>query len=74
MKLKAFIIAQRWIITGGLVGAVSGYLYWYFIGCQDGYCTIKSSPVNMTLYGALMGGLVFDLFHGFYQKSKTKKS
>lgn len=56
---------KNWMIWGlGIViGAVSGYLYWYFVGCASGSCAITSSPVNSTLYGGLMGGLVVNMFN-----------
>lgn len=56
---------KNWMIWGlGIViGAVSGYLYWYFVGCASGSCAITSSPVNSTLYGGLMGGLVINMFN-----------
>ncbi len=62
------------VAAGVGLGALLGWLYWYYIGCQDGYCTIKSSPVNMTLYGAVMGGLVFDLIKSMLNKFKKEKS
>lgn len=37
-----------------IIGALGGYLYYYFIGCNNG-CAITSSPVNSTAYGAVMG-------------------
>ncbi|HCS21020.1 MAG TPA: hypothetical protein DIW47_10760 [Bacteroidetes bacterium] len=47
--------AWKWI--GALsLGALAGYAYYYFVGC-DGGCMISSSPVNSTLYGMGMGGL-----------------
>jgi len=49
------------IIIGILVGAVGGYLYYHFVGCASGTCAITSKPVNSTLYGALMGGLLFSI-------------
>ncbi|SCY75487.1 hypothetical protein SAMN02927916_3207 [Flavobacterium anhuiense] len=49
-------------IIGIIVGAVAGYLYWKFVGCSSGSCAITSSPMNSTLYGALMGGLLFSIF------------
>lgn len=58
------------IIAGGVAGAVGGYLYWYFIGCNSGTCPITSSPLNSTLYGIVLGGLVFSLF----KKNKKNKS
>lgn len=52
------------IITtiGIVVGAVAGYLYYFYVGCASGTCAITSKPLNSTLYGAFMGGLFFNLF------------
>jgi hypothetical protein len=50
-----------WIV-GISLGALAGFLYWKFIGCASGSCAITSSPVNSTLYGALMGGLLGGTF------------
>jgi hypothetical protein len=47
---------------GILIGAVVGFLYYYYIGCMTGTCPITSRPLNSTLYGALMGGLLVKLF------------
>lgn len=54
---------RAWIITaiGVLLGAAAGWLYWHQWGCTNG-CAITSSPVNSTLYGAFMGGLLFNSF------------
>ena len=49
-------------IIGILVGLVAGYFYWQQIGCASGTCAITSSPINSTLYGAVMGGLLFSMF------------
>jgi uncharacterized membrane protein YedE/YeeE len=58
MTKKAILITG----IGIVVGAISGYLYYFYIGCVTGSCTITSKPFNSTLYGALMGGLVFNMF------------
>ena len=57
-------LMKNWILWGiGIViGAAGGYLYWYFVGCVSGSCAITSSPVNSTLYGGLMGGLLGNVF------------
>ena len=47
--------------AGAVLGAIGGWLYWSNFGCTTG-CAITSSPVNSTLYGSLMGGLVLSLF------------
>ncbi len=51
------------IAIGAALGAIGGYAYYYFIGCASGTCAITSSPVNSSLYGLFMGGLLGDLFH-----------
>ncbi len=47
---------------GILLGAIGGFLYWKFIGCANGKCYLKSNPYYMTLYGALLGGLIINIF------------
>lgn len=49
-------------IIGIIIGALGGYLYYYFIGCASGTCAITSKPINSTLYGAMMGGLLLNTF------------
>ncbi len=46
------------ILVGIFLGALGGYAYWYFIGCQTGSCPITSIWYHATAYGALMGGLL----------------
>jgi phage shock protein E len=46
-------------IIGIGLGAFMGYLYYYFVGCSGGTCAITSNPINSTLYGALMGAVLF---------------
>jgi hypothetical protein len=59
MKKKTIIL----IAAGAILGAIGGYLYYYYVGCVSGTCAITSRPVNSTLYGAMMGGLLFNLFN-----------
>lgn len=49
-------------IIGISLGAITGFLYWKFIGCTNGTCMITSKPLNSSLYGALMGYLVAGIF------------
>ncbi len=49
-------------IIGVIVGALSGWAYWYFVGCSSGTCAITSNPLNSTVYGAVMGALAAGLF------------
>lgn len=65
-----FILRHKLSIIGIITGAIGGYLYYYFVGCSSGTCAITSKPVNSTLYGAMMGGLLLNLFQN--NKAKTK--
>jgi Family of unknown function (DUF6132) len=58
MSKKTILITS----IGVVVGAIAGYAYYYYVGCTDGSCAITSKPLNSTLYGSLMGGLLFNLF------------
>jgi hypothetical protein len=49
-------------LLGIAIGALAGYLYYYFVGCASGTCMITSKPLNSSLYGALVGGLMFSSF------------
>lgn len=67
-KLKYYISKHKLTFGGILLGAIGGYLYYYFVGCKSGTCLITSQPANSTLYGATRGGLIGSLF----KKPKTK--
>ena len=71
--------AKRLIRTKGIqivlfgIGALAGFLYWRFIGCENGTCAIKSVWYWSTLWGAVMGYLIGDLLSDSFNKSKKKK-
>ena len=58
MTKKALLLTG----IGIAIGALAGYAYYFYMGCTSGTCAITSKPLNSTLYGALMGGLVFNMF------------
>lgn len=57
-----FVLNNKLTIIGIVIGAIGGYLYYYYIGCASGKCAITSKPLNSTLYGALLVGLLFNTF------------
>lgn len=60
--MKKFVKKHLFTIIGIAVGAVAGISYWKFIGCSTGSCAITSNPLNSTLYGAAMGGILLSTF------------
>lgn len=68
--MNIFIRKNLLTIIGIPLGAIAGFLYWKFVGCNTGTCAITSNPINSTLYGSVMGGLVFSIF----KKDKKEKN
>jgi outer membrane lipoprotein SlyB len=66
--LKKWLIKNKLSVIGAILGAIAGFLYWNFVGCSSGSCAITSSPINSTIYGAIMGALVV----GIFKTDKTK--
>ena len=60
----------KFYVIGGMIGIIGGFLYWKFVGCATGSCAITSSPVNSSLYGALMGTLLGGSAWDFLGKQK----
>jgi hypothetical protein len=60
--MKRWISSNLIYIIGAAVGAAAGFIYWQQAGCTSGTCAITSKPVNSSVYGAVMGTLVFGLF------------
>lgn len=67
-----FLNKNRLVLVGVVLGALGGYLYYYFVGCASGTCLITSRPLNSSLYGALMGALFFNIFKK--ENNKTNES
>lgn len=68
---RGFFKKQWLTLTGIVLGALGGFLYWKFVGCTTGSCPITSSPINSALWGAFMGGLLLSSFQ-VTTKEKTK--
>jgi len=62
--------SNRLLILGAAAGALAGFIYWYKIGCASGSCLITSKPLNSSLYGSLMGALLFSMF----KKERNKEA
>jgi predicted alpha/beta-fold hydrolase len=65
--MKKWFKNNKLYVIGASVGALAGYIYWQQAGCASGTCIITSKPINSTIYGTLMGLLLFGMF-----KKETK--
>jgi hypothetical protein len=46
-------------ILGIVLGAITGFAWFHFVGCSTGSCPITSNPWTSSIYGGVMGGLSF---------------
>ncbi len=69
LVMKKWLTTNKCYLIGAAIGSVGGFCYWKFIGCTSGSCAITSSPINSSLYGAMMGALVSGMF-----KKEEKKT
>lgn len=60
--MAGLILKNKLLLVGGILGAIGGFLYYYWIGCTSGSCAITSNPISSSLYGALMGALALNMF------------
>jgi hypothetical protein len=75
--MKEFIRKNHFIIIFTLAGAIGGFLYWKFIGCQSGTCPIKSKWYLSTLWGLafgyLAGSIIKDIIIKITENKKANK-
>jgi hypothetical protein len=67
-----FLLRHKVIILGGVIGAIIGYSYYFFIGCKSGTCLITGRPMNSSIYGAVMGMLAINIFSNNKKKGEDK--
>lgn len=66
--MKKWFSNNMLYVIGAVVGSIGGYLYWHQIGCASGTRLITSKPLNSTIYGSVMGALLFGLFKKEHKK------
>ena len=57
-------------IIGTVAGAAGGFLYWKYVGCVSGTCTIKSNWYLMVPWGAVLGYLAGSVAGDLIRKRK----
>jgi len=60
-------------IIGAVIGAIGGFLYWKYVGCVSGTCTIKSNWYLMVPWGMLLGYLAGSIAGDLIRKKKAFK-
>jgi hypothetical protein len=67
-KLKELINPIN--LSGIVVGALAGFIYFKQIGCLSGDCPITSKAYLTILWGALIGFLIADIISQSLKKKK----
>lgn len=68
-QLMKLTTENKLLFVGGALGIILGFLYYYFIGCENG-CPIKSNPYLMSIYGGIMGGTGASLLYSLIKPKK----
>ncbi len=66
--MKKWLIKNKLIFIGSLIGSAGGFMYYYLIGCSSGSCAITSNPIISIFYGMFMGGLLLNMFDNNKEK------
>jgi len=70
--MKNFFLKHWLKIAGITVGALAGYLYYYYVGCVSGTCPITSNPYRMLIYGGITW--IPSLRHVFTKKQSKESN
>lgn len=60
--MNRWISSNKYYVLGAIVGALSGFMYYKYVGCITGTCTITSHPVYSTMYFAAFGAILVGAF------------
>ncbi|MEO8862141.1 MAG: hypothetical protein ABI358_11995 [Ginsengibacter sp.] len=66
------LLKNNFWMAGAIIGAITGYLYWNYIGCSSGKCVITSNPINSVVYFGIMGAMLLSIFQPEKIKSSEK--
>jgi hypothetical protein len=70
--MKEFIKKNIFVIVFTVIGAISGFLYWKYVGCLSGTCPIKSVWYLSTLWGSAFGYLAGSIIKDTIVKIKNR--
>ena len=66
--MKIWLNKNKIPLLTSVLGAISGYLYWHYVGCSLGSCAITSVWWRSTIYGVIMGWLLGSLINEYVNK------
>lgn len=70
--MKNWILSNKLYFIGAFLGAFGGYLYYRYVGCVTGTCSITSNPFRSTIYFAFFGAVLFGAFKSVNKKKSEE--
>ena len=71
--MKEFVKKHKYALLLSIPGIIGGYIYWKYVGCVSGTCSIKSNWQSMIIFGGLIGYFLGDGVDDIIKKRKNKK-
>ena len=72
LNMKKWLHKNLLSIIGSIIGGIAGYIYYKQVGCSNGTCMISSNPYISTIYFAVLGGFLFNVFKPKVIEATTK--
>ncbi len=72
LNLKRWLLSNLLMLFGVLIGGVSGYLYYYYIGCSNGTCSITSNPYKSVIYFSVWFAIVTGIMQAQIKEHRAK--
>ena len=72
--MKNWIKKNKLYFLGAAIGALAGFLYWKYVGCLSGTCSITANALNSIIYFAILGAILFGLFTKQSVTTETNKT
>ena len=73
LHMKNWATNNKIYFIGTFIGAFAGFLYWKYVGCLTGTCSITSNPIKSTIYFAVFGAVLFGVFKKQLKTTETDK-
>lgn len=72
LNLKKWLLSNILMLFGFVLGGVSGYLYYYYIGCSNGTCAITSNPYKSVIYFSVWFAIVTGIIQAQIKEHRAK--
>lgn len=72
--MKKWLLNNKLIILGSLLGGVAGFIYHKQVGCTNGGCMISGNPYISVIYFGVLGALLMNIIKPAPKKTNETNS